>query len=147
MVIAAIAAFSFAGCGGDGDSAPDYSKYAGTYKFKKYVHEIGVTKTYNVGDTLDGVTLTADYFVMILGDDGKFTVNSPLAENDATLTPYGNQIHGNMTGTWKPRDYGIDVTIGDEDIRSIYINETEITYSFSGVGLIMHTYYLEKAAA
>ncbi|MDE6613477.1 MAG: hypothetical protein K2K28_02865 [Clostridia bacterium] len=149
IVIAAISAICFAACGDENDggkgNTPDYSAFAGTYKFTKYVHEIGVIRTYNVGDELNGTTLTADYFVITLGDDGKFTVDSPLSENDATVTPYGNQIHGNMTGTWEPvSDSAIKVVIGGEEIRSLLINGNQITYRFNGTGLITHTYYFQK---
>lgn len=100
-VLFVLAAVGLAACG---DDEADLSKYAGTYKVESVTRSQGINqKTYNVGDSLEpgfGLTsefgqstLTDDYIVIVLKEDGTATVNSKIS---ALLGGF----QGEKTGTW-----------------------------------------------
>jgi len=141
LILVAIAAFCFAACGDKDDGGEDEgvkrAQFVGTYKLTKYVYDAGVVKTYNVGDDYNGVKLTEDYFVIVLSDDGKYTVTSSLEENLG-------KIYGNMQGEWSViSDTVIELKLSD-GTKTLTVANGEINYYYSGTGLIIHNWYLNK---
>jgi ABC-type oligopeptide transport system substrate-binding subunit len=87
--------------------------YAGTYKFKSLTEtRDGVSTTINVGDTIDGVTYSADYLVYVLKDDNTVTMTYTITDRNISYN-----------GTWEERDSKLFLTF-ESELEAHYSNNT-----------------------
>ena len=106
LLTVVLALFCLAGC-----------SVEGTYKLSKIVVENGDQKTvYRLGDEYQGETLTKDFVVWELKENGKFTLTMGKGEG---------QIVRN--GTWKEKDDDIFLTV---DGVTIEVDEDDGYYEF-----------------
>ena len=102
---------------------------AGTYKLYSVTTE---SSTYYVGDTLDGITLTADTFSFEFKDDNTFVLSS-------TLEVAGETVQDSISGTWSKENSTLTLTATNSGTLSLTISGDTLTMVENG-----YTYVFKK---
>ncbi|MDE5943452.1 MAG: hypothetical protein K2H30_04505, partial [Clostridia bacterium] len=104
-VCAAIACLAFAACSNN-DTALE-----GTYKFSSMTMTIGEeTTTVKAGEEFNGITISKDYFVMEINNDGTFSISSAMGIDEE--------------GTWEEEDGVLKLTADGETIEAEHSGKT-----------------------
>lgn len=99
------------------DSDETTAEFAGTYKFRSMsMTQNGETVTVNVGDSLGDVTLTEEYYVLVVRADNTFS----MSRNTDGGTDY-------VSGTWS----------GSGNEYVLRANESDVNASLNGTQLIL----------
>ena len=115
-VCAAIACFAFAGC-------KDDTALEGKYNFSSMTMTIGEeTTTVKAGESYMGATISKDYAVLEIKDDGTFS-----------LTAMGQT----QSGTWKEEDGTVKLTVNGQTIDAKHEGKTLTLSITDGVSLTL----------
>lgn len=105
--------------------------FEGTYKFSSMsMSGGGLSMSYEVGQELDGVAITEDFYVLTVNGDGTFTMVCEMMEE-------------NMSGTWEASGSTITLTADGESVQGSLKGGT-LTVSQSEEGYAMTISFVKR---
>lgn len=147
-VLFVLAAVGMVACGGEddgGDENADLSQYAGVYKLTQIKWDMGaMIRTYNLGDEVDGASLTEDYLTFDFKADGTVTVTSSIPQSQEGFT-------GTKTGSWTVVGTAIQTSVMSDNLSDTIhgcgfrtASDGALEFYYTTSRMQTYTYFLTK---